>query len=171
MAKILGSLSLAVFVLSAIVHGLTFVPGCPVTMNWTVPLHVAAIGACAAMAISAASLLRRLKAQGSTGFALDPIRCVPRPLVVLCLVIAVYTGINFVLFVWLMEGGNPVADHGRFFLSDHGSTIRVLDAAEYRRFQAYEVRGFSGHWLLLSIIPTLYFFYVQPAIRKGVQGR
>jgi hypothetical protein len=42
MAKVLGALSLTVFMLSAIVHVLTFVPGFPVSMHLVWPLHPAA---------------------------------------------------------------------------------------------------------------------------------
>lgn len=73
-----------------------------------------------------------------------------------------YVLLNFVLFMGLTEGGGPsVAADGRYVIENHGTVIREITADEYAQQLTYVTRGFSGHWLLFYLVPTLYFFY-QP---------
>ena len=67
----------------------------------------------------------------------------------------------------LMEGVIPAEKEGRYYLHGHGRKIRDLEEGEYRQFRAYEVRGFSGHWMLFSVIPMTFFFYIYPEMASG----
>ena len=62
----------------------------------------------------------------------------------------VYAIANFVLFIILMEGGAPSERDGKYVLHTHGTVIRELSEAEYHQKRAYELRGFSGHWMAFS---------------------
>jgi len=61
-----------------------------------------------------------------------------------------YAIVNFIVFLFLVEGGSPEQRDGKYFLANHGHVIRQLSEAEFHRMQAYVVRGFSGHWMLFS---------------------
>ena len=70
----------------------------------------------------------------------------------------------------LMEGVSPAEKEGRYYLHSHEKKIQDLDEGEHRRFRAYEVRGFSGHWMLFSVIPMTFFFYIYPEMAPGKKG-
>lgn len=57
-----------------------------------------------------------------------------------------YAGINFMLFLSSHQG-TPDIEDGKYILQDHGRLIKTLTEQEYHRYNANEVRGFSGHWL------------------------
>ena len=85
------------------------------------------------------------------------IRSVPVPVRLICIAVFIYVAINFALFLMNLEGGGPQAQNGRYYLKSHGLIIRELTEEEFHRFRAYELRGFAGHWILFSLIPTVYF--------------
>jgi hypothetical protein len=64
----------------------------------------------------------------------------------------------FTIFV-LLEGGQPFIEDGQKVLKNHGAIIRLLTDDEYRWYNAYMVRSFSGHWML--------FYGVAAAMLKG----
>lgn len=72
-----------------------------------------------------------------------------------------YAFVNFALFMLKTEGGNPSVVDGKFVLMNHGTLIRELTAVEYSAFQANEVRGFSGHWLVFYFVPFAYFMFYK----------
>lgn len=82
-----------------------------------------------------------------------------------CFAVVVYTAVNFAVFINLMEG-TPEVKNGRYYLHHHGQIIREITEVEYGRFRAYEVRGFSGHWMLFSLLPMVFFGYIVPEFRK-----
>lgn len=85
------------------------------------------------------------------------IRSAPKTIRILCAGVFLYALVNFALFMINSEGGGPFAENGKYYLKSHGHIIRELSEKEFYRFQAYELRGFSGHWILFSLIPTAYF--------------
>jgi hypothetical protein len=62
--------------------------------------------------------------------------------------IFVYAMLNFMFFMQQSEGGGPGISGGKYVLENHGTIIRELSQAEYFKFKANELRGFSGHWLI-----------------------
>ncbi len=62
-----------------------------------------------------------------------------------------------------LELGQPFLENGQFLLKSHGKIIRALTEAEYFKMKAYELRLFTGHWIIFSYVPTLFFIYVYPA--------
>lgn len=69
-----------------------------------------------------------------------------------------YIIVNFVLFIYLSEGGSPEVQDGTYILRSHGTLIRELTEKEYKWQLMYRLRGFSGHWMLFYLIPALYFW-------------
>jgi hypothetical protein len=68
-----------------------------------------------------------------------------------------YALINFAVFMFRTQGGNPTIHGGRYLLKSHGRLIREITPVEYAAFRANEVRGFSGHWMLFYFLPFSYF--------------
>lgn len=100
--------------------------------------------------------------------ALDELtRFVPWRLRALCGAFFIYAFVNFGLFVKNMEGGVPGRDGDNYYLHSHGRKIRDLAEKEYRQFHVYEVRGFSGHWMVFYLIPAAYFLVAEPKARRA----
>lgn len=72
----------------------------------------------------------------------------PKFVPVLCLILFIYTGVNFVLFIISSLEGSPDMINDKFVLQSHGTIIRELSEVEYLKLRANEVRGFSGHWMV-----------------------
>jgi hypothetical protein len=77
-------------------------------------------------------------------------RCAPRWLQIMTKVFMAYAVLNFIIFIFLVGGGGPREKDGKYVLANHGQVIRELTEEEFHRYQAYVVRGFSGHWMLFS---------------------
>jgi hypothetical protein len=191
MAKTLLRLSPVVFVLSAIVHVLTFVPGLVISIGWVWPLHITVIAVFIAMFFAARPVLKGQRNDEGVGHtwpqrALRSFRAaflkrgpsfgefwrritrrVPIPFIALCVMMAGYTFFDFSVVMDQMKGGNPIEENGKYFLQHAGHTIRVIDRDEYDRLRAYEVRGFSGHWMLFALIPTVFSIFVCPQLSEG----
>lgn len=185
MARICGITSLVILVSSAAFHSATYIPAIPVTMNLAWPLHLATMAVFAIMAFSlvrqqkqqpkqpAKGLLARWRAANKQNkeFHSQLLGFVPRSLRDVCVATFIYAFINFALFMLIMEGGSPSVENGKYFLHNHGQKIRDISKQEYARFLAYEVRGFSGHWIVLSIIPAVYFLTVHPKLQEPRKRR
>ncbi|MFX5705312.1 hypothetical protein ABTE52_20225, partial [Acinetobacter baumannii] len=57
----------------------------------------------------------------------------------------IYAMANFLLFAMHSAGGNPVEQHGKYLVMNHGKLIREVTASEYAGLRTNELRGFSGH--------------------------
>jgi hypothetical protein len=67
-----------------------------------------------------------------------------------------YAVVNIVLFFLRTAGGSPAILDGRYVMHDHGTIIRELSADEYHLQEAYELRGFSGHWMFIYLLSSFY---------------
>jgi len=82
----------------------------------------------------------------------------PKPLVILTAFFLFYTLFNFLFSMSLLQGGGPNIINGEYVLSNHGKILRTLTEVEYYKFQAHELRAFSGHWMLFfSVSITILF--------------
>jgi hypothetical protein len=70
----------------------------------------------------------------------------------------VYTGVNFILCIPVLSGGNPIIVDGQFALESRGAT-RFVTEPEYLAVRAGQMRLGSGHWMffLLAAAGTLWF--------------
>jgi hypothetical protein len=182
-AIVFGFIALVVFVMSALVHLLTFVPGAPVSMHWTWPLHLAALVVFGLMfwqgpllfgraVVNRGSFMQRLRESQNRNRQMREavFSFMPRYLIVACIAMLAYAIINIVLFATKMSDGSPEEKNGKYFLEQHGKVIREIDQAEFRRLEALEARGFSGHWMIFSFVPAVYFFFVHGRVRELVGG-
>jgi hypothetical protein len=184
MAKACGIAALLILGASTMFHFATYIPAIPLSMEMAWPLHLATMAVFAAMVFSLVAQQRREPMEPAKGlfarwraasqrnkeFQSNLVRLVPFPLFVACGAAFVYAVINFALFTALMEGGSPTVKNGNYYLHSHGKKIRDITKEEYQRFRAYEVRGFSGHWIVFSIVPMAYFLTVHPKLNQTTES-
>ena len=183
--RVLEVASLAVFAFSAAVHVLSFVPGSGVSMAVAWPLHLAAM----AVAIPAIVVLARRmpkppprgrgqnfvtwmsesNAQGRRSMS-GVFGLLPKWARAAFVAVVAYAIVNFFVFLGLMEGGTAASSPQGYYLHSHGQKVRDLTPAEYARFRRYEVRGFSGHWMVFSLLPALFFRYAAPRLGAVLSG-
>ena len=179
--KWLTIISGLIFVTSLVVHLATFASHPAVSMESTLFIHVAVFVPFGSMVIISARR-KRGKAKDTRASLLERfvgyyveslriigriVRMVPTPVLILGIILLIYVPINFILFIDRMWEGSPNEDNGIYYLSDHGRYVRELTKEEYFQYQAYEVRGFSGHWMVLSFIPLVYFVFIHDRIRTS----
>jgi hypothetical protein len=190
MAATVLRLSPVVFALSVCVHFATFVPGVAISMGWVWPLHVAVIAVFAAMFFVARPARdKKQNEDGATGtwrqrvlrtvrtvfsnrgpsfgeFWASVLRWVPVPVIVLSVATLIYTFLNASVFLERAKSGSAVEENGNYFLKRSGQTVRNLDRNEFDLIRTYEVRGFSGHWMLFALIPTVFSIFVYPHLSE-----
>ena len=176
------AVSATVLALSLLAHVLSFVPGVPISMSVAWPLHLGAM-VVFGMTIIDGMRVRRgtARREGESLFAFWQrasnesrgafgrlLEMVPLPVTVLVLALVAYTFVNFFAF-GLGVQGTPGQKNGRYYLHDHGTHVRDLTRDEFIHYRALGVRGFSGHWMLFSAIPTVYFAFIRPKLtfRRG----
>jgi hypothetical protein len=176
----LAIISGVIFLVSLVVHLATFVSPPSVSMESMWFIHLAIFVPFGSMVIIASvrqrkniknekmSLMYRYINQYVEGFEFIKriFRTVPRPALIIGIILAIYIPINFILFIGRSLEGSPHEDDGRYYLSDHGTYVRELTEEEYIQYQAYEVRGFSGHWMIFSYIPLVYFGFIHDKMKE-----
>ena len=140
-------LAAAVLVVSIVVHASTFVIDTMTEWPGVMLIHLAIFPPTIAALIYAVRTSRQYTEDPRN---LDPVfHMAPRWLVILTVVSFVYALVNFGIFAFILTGGGKTIERdGKHFLTRGGAIVRELSEAEYRRHQAYVVRGFSGHWML-----------------------
>jgi hypothetical protein len=93
----------------------------------------------------------------------------PRWLRVLTGVLFAFAIVNFMLFLLLGRGGQPMERDGKYVLDSHGRTLRELSEPEYHRMQAYMLRGFSSLYMFLSS-GALMFLVGAARLRRSGDG-
>jgi hypothetical protein len=78
---------------------------------------------------------------------LQPFAFAPKWMQVLTIGAFIYMFVNFITFAIMMPSGSPYKENGQYVLREHGKLLRPITEQEYHRYRAYEVRGFSGHWM------------------------
>lgn len=150
---LIRSLAIAGFALSAFVHFVTFFgidPAEHIPVVWL--LHVGIFIVC----IPALVASNRLdKGSPQSDYWERILSHCPKWMRALLLVFFLYLPFNFFFSLgFLNEWGNPGMINGQRVLHNHGEVIKKLTPAEFRKHNAYVVRGFSGHWM---------FFYLASA--------
>jgi hypothetical protein len=160
-------------------HISTFVPSNRLSISDAWPLHLGAILVFGAMVVILArnqKSKRPLRNPGESYFEwwgnaknsnreymAEIVHSIPLRLRILCVAIFIYNLVNFALFIKNSQGGGPSVENGKYYLTSHGHIIRELSEQEFYYFRAHELRGFSGHWILFSLVPAVYFSTVRKA--------
>lgn len=188
MAYIWGAFSFVMLVLSVAAHAYTFIPATTVsTGTWSFLMFLGIVVAFGAMCIELSQrkdlfILPEPQSQTERGrhwnqksraLMRQITNLTPRPVVVLFVLMTVYVFVNFAISFVRVEGQPELRD-GVPILTNHG-TIRPITMDEYQVLTAYHVRDSSGHWMIFSLAPTIYFWIVRPRLQKadstGATGR
>ncbi len=149
MKRFFAFLAAAGLLLSIVVHFSTFLGFDPISRFPLVWLLHIGIFVVFIPAIIAANKAPATKTTSSASLFPNA----PRWLIVAVGVFFAYALINFVILMYLMRDGSPTRrDNGSFAITDHGRFVRKISEQEFHRYQAYEVRGFSGHWMAFYCI-------------------
>jgi hypothetical protein len=152
MGRLIGFLSLAGFALALVVHALSL-NGVDV-VSYFPAVWVLHIGI---FAVWGPFVFSSLKTFGGRPRLADIRAAFPAWVIVAEAAVFVYAGVNFLLMMKMSGGGSASLRDGAYVLEDHGRLIRLITQAEYTAFQANELRGFSGHWLLFYFMPFAFF--------------
>jgi hypothetical protein len=155
---------------STLIHTATFVPGVSVSMAVAWPFHLLAM-ASFGLALFTGSIGRR-RAQPDS--ILDSFRqsrsmgcaivSLPVWVLAVCLVVVAYACVNFQRFHGV---GTPLKSDDGYVVLEKGHSKRISEA-EFDRLQALTVRGFSGHWIVFSLLSLVGLVYlVQPPSISG----
>lgn len=169
LAKLLGWLSLAIFLVSLGLHVAGYVPGAPLAFDEVKWLFVAAFGSFVVMAVHLSLLNRTVRGRVPSEDAVEPWieGLVPRWIWNVGGLFFVYVIVSAVVYFAMFEGQPRIKD-GAFALTSHGRVVREVSEPEFRDAQRLEVRGVSGHVMLFSAIPTAYFLVVYPRARVAL---
>ncbi len=149
--KVLGSVAVAGFLLSAAVHlsalsHVNLVKEFPNTWFLHVGIFVVFIPA---------FVLARIDF-GSNPSLTQISATLPRWATIACIALIAYAAVNFLVFAAGTVGGSPDIRDGKYVLLDHGRLIREITASEYVTLKTNVVRGFSGHWLVFYFCSAAY---------------
>jgi len=156
MRRFFGILAVIGFILSVIVHGLTFLgvdPQQDFRFVWLLHIGIFVVWIPAVIISKKDGTLKgddfwRIATQGW-----------PRWMKVLPGILFGYILFNFFFSLFVLnEGGNPSVINGEKVLHSHGRIIRKLTDQEYHLHKAYLVRGFSGHWLLFYAVAAVILY-------------
>jgi hypothetical protein len=78
-----------------------------------------------------------------------------------------FTLLNFAAFIFLMRHGSATRINGEPTLASHGHVYAHITEDEFRRYEAYEVRGATGHIALFNAVSAGLLF---PHRRKPLTG-
>jgi hypothetical protein len=70
-----------------------------------------------------------------------------------------YVAFNFIACAIELRFASPAIWSGEYVLQSHGSLVKKLTLSEYTHYQYIEARLFSGHWLIFSFVPMVFYFY------------
>ncbi len=92
----------------------------------------------------------------------------PRWMKALTLALVPYVAFNSLYTPWcLSEGGVPSIEHGKKVIASHGKIRRELTDTEYEQQEAYEVRFFSGAWMMCYAVATIISYSLLREDRLG----
>jgi hypothetical protein len=159
---------------SVVVHGSTFFTDRLAMQHGTWLLHVGIFVVCIPAFViqnRARAAAASTRSKGKKPAGLDDVApYAPRWMNVLTAACFVYAFINFGTFFFLTRDGAPRVENGQYVLKQKSTTVRTLTEAEFHRFNRYETRGFSGHWLLFysAAVAMLYSGIRQRRIEAAV---
>ena len=166
-----------VLVASLLVHLGTFVPAIGLSVDTTWPLHLGAMASFVTLFIALARLksaggqspgagTRRERLEAQRALRGRVIAATPPAVRVAVVLTCMYAANNFLAFMSELPGTPREAHGGGYELHSHGTVIRAITSTEYARFRALEVRGFSGHWLIFSLVPFVFFTWPWPRLQS-----
>lgn len=178
MKRLLLALSIVVLLASLVIHLLTFsaAPPLPAPLLFLMDIAVLAIFS-AAFYFARDEFPARRRLSFSVGAIASQyqevwrfygrfLRPVPLWARVLFVVLAAYVGFNFNANLPPPDFSSLKTSSGRYYeVKKNGSSIE-LTKSNYEERRRQEARLFSGHWLIFSLVPVLFFAFIAPTLDK-----
>lgn len=169
--RAVGLVALVGLVASIAVHVSTFLgTDMAATMNpaIAIPLHAGLF-----LPFFATVYALRVELKGADGRELMRrlVRMVPIWARVLFLVAFYYAIVNFGLFMVRSGGASVQQRRGETVLTTHGRVVRKVTSEEAARHEVLVARGFSGHWMVFYLMPTLFFLARKEREREAAGER
>lgn len=170
MSRVFLTLSTAGFVLSAVLHLLSFTTAAPVSDDWPVLVLFAAAF------VPLAGMIVRLRAAGMPmrewrRFRVYDWRALaarlPGGVRWLFAGMGMYVIMNLLLSLVLVGGTSASASGGKFYLAEGSGVPREVSREEYEAVRRVTVRLLTGHLLLFYLVPLVYFRFIEGAPNPG----
>ncbi len=157
--------SIIIFVLSSIIHFSTYILAkyslilsCSYILNVFILLSFVTM----IVNINKHQLKNENKVEIFDLFKYFPNKCLI--MLMIFLIFIIYVSSNFMICSSLLQDGSPGILKGTFIQNNHGK-IKVITELTYNKLSLIELRMFSGHWLIFSLLPILYFFYKKMLLK------
>ena len=98
------------------------------------------------------------RSQGKGDYSRRLLKSSPIWLKIIFFGLMLYTAFNFMSMMTLNRGGGPHIMDGKYVIANHGEIIDTITKQEYEKHRMYELRGFSGFWLMFSFGAALILF-------------
>ncbi|GHV09223.1 hypothetical protein FACS189485_21560 [Spirochaetia bacterium] len=85
------------------------------------------------------------------------------------MVLFIYVFFNFYFSVNKLGNGSPGILDGKYILNNHGE-ITEVDKKQYVEMCYIQLKAFSGHWIIFSIISFIYFLDRRKEKIKNVEN-
>jgi hypothetical protein len=168
---VLSLIGFSLFFLTVAIHISTFfnvnlLHSCP----WLWVLHGIAIFFFFAMAISAGRGMRGLRGaerrQAQKIFWKSMMGRMPIAGRWLMSAVFTYAIINFVLFIVHTSSASPSLSYfeegGKYYAEAKYSPAKQCSKEEFDEYDRWLLRCFSGHWMILFLVPSLYYLSPRP---------
>jgi hypothetical protein len=162
-ARIFGLFALVMFLSSAVIHLVSFIPGVPVTVKRVGPLFLAAFSTLFAAfihftVVCANSGLRSDRFNSFSG------RLIPPAVWIAMGVLFSYLLLNFAVSQ-ISVGGTPQLRNGRFVMREPGPYYREVSEQEYLTAERLNVHGITSIMLFESGGAAFWLLYLYPRVR------
>lgn len=155
MQRMLGWLTFGGLITSLVVHLATcFGVDVQEHIPFVIVLHVGAILASfpTILVLKREGLLTGAEGDDTTSLPKRILSTRPKWVRTICVLLMVYTVVNFALFIITSFEGSPEIEGGQYILQNKGKVIRQISEQEYHERRAAEIRGFSGHWMMFYFL-------------------
>jgi hypothetical protein len=158
--RVRGSLALVGFTLALVVHVET-IAGVDVYSRFP-PVWLLHLGALLLFGLFVLSGGHRIKPS-------EILYHLPTWAIMVIAAVFVYSLINFVVCESITGGSLADVLGDQYVLSSHRRVLAHISQAEYHLHRAYELRAFSGTWLVFYSVPTVYFFLWRDEISNDTR--
>lgn len=147
--------AISVFSLVVLVHILTFLP-IPLSMDHVFYFHIFAIASIAFVVVDFGQTKQPGFPETQKEFLKIYKQMVPLPIKLGMGILFIYSIMNFVMNLSMIDGGTPEVYEDGFALFYRGEFTREITEKEYILFRRLLVRAFSGYWMVFTSAPVIY---------------
>jgi hypothetical protein len=156
--RVVGLIALVGLVASVAVHLSTFLGGpFAARVDKVYPLHIGIFPLFFALVFALRAEMKGMNGMEKAELKRRLLGSVPHWGKVLFVFAFLYTPVNFFSTMAQTGGASAQQCRGEYVLTSHGRTVRKVTREEAMQHEMLMARGFSGHWMMFYLLPTLYF--------------